>query len=270
MFDLFRLWLGAVLRGFRTRRSLMLENLALRQQLAVLKRKQPRPRLGAIDKLFWVVARRFWAQWKEALVVVLPDTVARWHRSGFKLYWAMLCKVRNPVGGGRRISQQIRELIFQMVADNPRLGCASHPWRTPDARLRSVGNHHFPLDETSAQRTLNPRSAGWPFCAIIGKLSRPWISSPSPLSPLGFCTASSSSAMIADAFCTSTSLATPLAAGPCSGCEKLFPTILRPDFFYSTTMRSTAHRVGRFPTDAFACSPKIGCKSGLIAAPTRL
>src|SRR5664279_6458073 len=122
MFDLFRLWLGAVLRLFRTRRSLMLENLALRQQLAVFKRQQPRPTLGAIDKLFWVVARRFWAHWKKALLIVLPDTVARWHRSGFKLYWAMLCTVRNPVGGGRRISQQIRELIFQMVADNPSWG----------------------------------------------------------------------------------------------------------------------------------------------------
>src|SRR5664279_2786239 len=122
MFDLFRFWLGAVLRGFRTRRSLMLENLALRQQLAVFKRQQPRPRLGAIDKLFWVLARRFWAHWKKALVIVLPDTVARWHRSDFKLYWAMLCKVRNPVGGGRRISKQIREWIFQMVADNPSWG----------------------------------------------------------------------------------------------------------------------------------------------------
>ena len=79
-----------------------------------------------MDKLFWVVARRFWAQWKKALVIVLPDTVARWHRSGFKLYWAMLCKVRKPVGGGRRISQQIREWIFQMVADNPSWGAV---WR---------------------------------------------------------------------------------------------------------------------------------------------
>ena len=78
MFDLFRLWLGAVLRGFRTHRGLMLENLALRQQLAVFKRQQLRPRLGAIDKLFWVVARRFWAQWKKALLIVLPDTVVRW------------------------------------------------------------------------------------------------------------------------------------------------------------------------------------------------
>jgi len=55
----------------------MLENLALRQQLAVFKRQQPRPRLGAIDKLFWVVARRFWAHWEKALFIVLPDTVVR-------------------------------------------------------------------------------------------------------------------------------------------------------------------------------------------------
>ena len=82
MLDLFRLWLGAVLRGFRTHRGLMLENLALRQQLAVFKRQQPRPRLGAMDKLFWVVARRFWAQWKRALIIVLPDTVARYDQIG--------------------------------------------------------------------------------------------------------------------------------------------------------------------------------------------
>jgi len=100
----------------------MLENLALRQQLAVLKRKHPKPALGAVDKLFWVLARRFWPQWKEMLIIVLPETVARWHRAGFKLYWTMLCKVRKRVGGGRRISKEIRELIFQMVAQNPTWG----------------------------------------------------------------------------------------------------------------------------------------------------
>jgi hypothetical protein len=78
MFDLFRLWLGAVLRLFRTRRSLMLENLALRQQLAVFKRQQPRPRLGAIDKLFWVVARRFWAHWEKALFMDVLQLQGRW------------------------------------------------------------------------------------------------------------------------------------------------------------------------------------------------
>src|SRR6266478_5576807 len=119
MFDLFRLWFGAVLRIFRDRRSLLLENLTLRQQLAVLKRKNPKPRLGPLDKLFWVVVRRLWSQWKEALFLVQPETAVRWHRAGFKLYWAMLCGVRKRVGGGRRISKQIRDLIFQMVAENP-------------------------------------------------------------------------------------------------------------------------------------------------------
>jgi len=116
MFDLFRLWFGSILRIVRTQRSLVLENLVLRQQLVVLKRKHPKPRLGPLDKLFWLGARRFWPQWKEALVIVLPDTVVRWHRSGFTLYWTMLCKVRKQVGGGRRISRELflvgsRELV---------------------------------------------------------------------------------------------------------------------------------------------------------------
>jgi hypothetical protein len=72
MFDLFRLWFGTILRIVRTQRSLVLENLVLRQQLVVLKRQHPRPRLGPLDKLFWLGARRFWPHWKEALVIVLP------------------------------------------------------------------------------------------------------------------------------------------------------------------------------------------------------
>jgi len=95
MFDLFQLWCGAIVRTFRCRRGLMLENLALRQQLVVLKRKHPRPKLGPLDKLFWVVALRFWSRWKETLVLVLPETVVRWHRAGFRRYWAMLCKRKN-------------------------------------------------------------------------------------------------------------------------------------------------------------------------------
>ena len=122
MFDFFRLWCGAILRTFRGRRSLMLENLALRQQVVILKRKHPKPKLGPLDKVFWVVARRFWPRWKETLVLVLPETVARWHRGGFRLYWAMLCKARKRVGGGRRISKQIHELIFRMVVENPTWG----------------------------------------------------------------------------------------------------------------------------------------------------
>jgi len=83
MFRHFGLWLGLLTRCFQSHRSLLLENLALRQQLAVLKRKHPRPRIGAIDKIFWAFARRFWGAWKQSLVLVNPETVVRWHRAGF-------------------------------------------------------------------------------------------------------------------------------------------------------------------------------------------
>jgi hypothetical protein len=70
MLTLIRLYLVTIARLFFTRRSLLLENLALRQQLAVLKRQHPRPRLNAFDKLFWVTARRIWSEWKNMLIVV--------------------------------------------------------------------------------------------------------------------------------------------------------------------------------------------------------
>ena len=73
MVNLFRLLLGAVLGVFRARRDLLLENLALRQQLAVLKRRRPRPRLTVFDKAFWTLAHRFWSGWKQVLIVVTPE-----------------------------------------------------------------------------------------------------------------------------------------------------------------------------------------------------
>src|SRR5208337_2992513 len=115
------LWLASILRLFRTRRSLLLENLALRQQLAVLKRKHPRPRLVALDRLFWVLARRFWSGWKQALIIVSPATAVRWHRSGFALYWRAISSARQAIGR-KRISQEVRQLIFRMVTENPTWG----------------------------------------------------------------------------------------------------------------------------------------------------
>jgi transposase len=74
MVETIGLLLGGILRLFRARHKLLLENLALRQQLSALKRKHPRPRLTAFDKLFWVLARRLWSGWKQALVIVTPET----------------------------------------------------------------------------------------------------------------------------------------------------------------------------------------------------
>jgi putative transposase len=112
---------GVIVRLFRTRCTLLLENIALRQQLAVLKRRHPQPRLTALEKLFWVLAKRFWSRWKEVLVVVTPETVVRWHRAGFGLYWKLISKVRRPVGR-KPTPKEIRELIFRMVAENPTWG----------------------------------------------------------------------------------------------------------------------------------------------------
>src|SRR5215472_15239486 len=109
------LLLTSIVRCFRTRRSLLLENLVLRQQLAILKRRHPRPRLGRLDKLFWVLIHRCWSCWKQALVVVTPETVVRWHRAGFRLYWRFISKVKKPIGR-RHISKEFRQLVLQVMA----------------------------------------------------------------------------------------------------------------------------------------------------------
>ena len=71
----------------KSRNTLLLENLPLRQQLAVLKRNNPRPRLCWFDRLFWIGLRRFWPKWRDSLIIVKPETVVRWHREGFRRYW---------------------------------------------------------------------------------------------------------------------------------------------------------------------------------------
>ena len=66
-------------------RAIVLENLALRQQLAVLTRTVKRPQLRSRDRLFWILLAKGWRDWRSALIVVRPDTVVRWHRK--RLRW---------------------------------------------------------------------------------------------------------------------------------------------------------------------------------------
>jgi hypothetical protein len=98
------------------RTSLVAENLALRQQLAVLNRKIHRPQLHRRDRFFCVTLSRFWKNWREVLIIVKPETVIRWHRQGFKLYWRW--KSKAPVGRPK-IDKEIRELIRKMSRENP-------------------------------------------------------------------------------------------------------------------------------------------------------
>jgi transposase InsO family protein len=105
--------------SLQSQHTLALENLALRQQLAILRRRTKRPQLTKIDRAFWVALSRLWTGWQGTLIVVKPQTVISWHRKGFKLYWTW--KSRNK-GGRPRVDVAIRRLIRQMANDNATWG----------------------------------------------------------------------------------------------------------------------------------------------------
>jgi len=103
---------------FRSRTDLAIENLALRQQLAVLKEKGPRPQLTWVDRGFWVLLRKLWPNWSSALVIVKPATVVHWHRRGFRWYWR---RKSRPLGRPRA-DVEVRSLIRRMARENPTWG----------------------------------------------------------------------------------------------------------------------------------------------------
>jgi len=110
----------AVIRVFfRSRSDTALEVLALRQQVAVLKRKRPRPRLNRLDRLFWTTLGRIWSRLADVLVIVKPETVVAWHRAGFRLYWRWRSRSK---GGRPGITEEIRVLIRRLADENPEWG----------------------------------------------------------------------------------------------------------------------------------------------------
>jgi len=112
----------AALRSIvRSRAELQLENLALRQQINVLRRSiKKRPKLTSGDRLFWVSLSRLWRDWPSTLVIVKPETVLAWHRKGFRLFWTW--KVRRGQPGRPGIPPETRDLIHRMCRENPTWG----------------------------------------------------------------------------------------------------------------------------------------------------
>jgi hypothetical protein len=117
---------------FRSRLELMVENLALRQQLAVFKQKRSRPRLRPGDRMFWVFLRQVWRNWANALIIVEPETVVGWQRQGFKLFWRWISRAKKV--GRPRIPREVQELIRRMARENG-LGSASDSRRTAETGL---------------------------------------------------------------------------------------------------------------------------------------
>jgi hypothetical protein len=137
---------------FRSRSDTALEVLALRQQVAVLKRKRPRPLLNSWDRFFWSTLRHHWSRWADALLIVRPETVIGWHRAGFRLYWRWRSR---PRGGRPKITGELRALIRRLAQENP-------DWGAPriHGELQQLG---FVLSERSVARYLRrPHRRGDP------------------------------------------------------------------------------------------------------------
>ncbi len=106
--------------ALKSQRALALENLALRYQLDVLRRNAKRPHLTNRDRVLWIFLSRAWADWRESLALVRPETVIRWHRRGFRLYWKSKSRPKWP--GRSKVPEDVRDLIRQMSRDNPLWG----------------------------------------------------------------------------------------------------------------------------------------------------
>ena len=108
--------LSWVFQRFNLLANLTAENLALRHQLVVLNRNQKRPTLKKTDRLFWVLLSRFWSGWRETVLIVQPDTVVRWHKRAFKLYW------RRKSRGGKRgrppLNPEVKAVVLMMADSN--------------------------------------------------------------------------------------------------------------------------------------------------------
>jgi transposase InsO family protein len=153
MRELMLIWF--LIRGLvANRATLAVENLALRQQLAVLRRSVRRPRLRRRDRLFWTCLARCWSRWRSPLVIVSPATVVRWHRQGFRSYWRWKSRGKpgRPV-----VAADVRRLIRRLARENVL-------WGAPRiaSELRLLG--HAVADSTVAKympKRTKPPSRTW-------------------------------------------------------------------------------------------------------------
>jgi putative transposase len=113
--------LAAFVHGFfRSRIMLQVEILALRHQLSVYQRTCHRPRLKPPDRLLWSWLSRAWSRWREALVLVQPQTVIAWRRRRFRRYWSQLSRAGKS--GRPAVAPEVRQLIRRLSTANPLWG----------------------------------------------------------------------------------------------------------------------------------------------------
>ena len=149
MGDILKLIWWAVIGLFRSRASLEAEILTLRHQLNVLRRKAPkRLAFSNFDRLVFTSLYRIAPGVLDALVIVKPETVIRWHRAGFRLFWRWKSRTR---GGRPMVPLEIRRLIRDMSLANPLWGAprihgelqprSPNTWHGAGNRHRKDGRH---------------------------------------------------------------------------------------------------------------------------------
>lgn len=120
--------------AFRSKTSLVVENLLLRQQLAILRRTKPRPRLRPIDRALWVTASRLWSRWADSLAIVQPATVIAWHRRGFARWWAW----KSRPTGRPPLAPELVSLIERTARENPLWAAAESRANWQSSVIRSI------------------------------------------------------------------------------------------------------------------------------------
>ncbi|MGQ0554015.1 MAG: integrase core domain-containing protein [Planctomycetota bacterium] len=151
-------WLHALLLLLRTlsrsRRQLALENLALRQQLIVLRRKVGRPTVADRDRRFWLLMRRLNPAWRSCLHLVTPATVLRWHKKGYCAWWRFKSRGRKP--GRPAIDWRLINLIKRLARENP-------SWGSPHITKELI-RLGFNIGKTTVERympQIKGRGQGW-------------------------------------------------------------------------------------------------------------
>ena len=140
-------WLGL---SFRSTQSIEAENLFLRRQLAMYVERVIKPRrIDPITRIQLAFLSRF-CNWRDALVVVRPETIIRWHRAGWRLYWHLKSRPRRPC-----IPGQVQDLIRRMGSENPTWG----EERIANELLLKLG---IQVSPRTVRKYLPPRPPGWP------------------------------------------------------------------------------------------------------------
>ncbi len=140
---------------FASRAVLAAENAMLRQQLIVLQRSVKRPHLCKRDRIWLSWLSKLWPGWRSALLIVQPETVVRWHRQGFKLYWRWRSR-KKP--GRPTVDRKIRDLIRRMSRENPTWGARrilSELLLLGHANLSTTSRLHQRLHQAGASKGIS-------------------------------------------------------------------------------------------------------------------